>query len=348
MQEVKQFMRIWNGYQHGINFGGWLSQKKQTERHLSTFITESDFATVASWGLDHVRIPVDYELVETEGSIRKEEGFLWITRCLEWCQKYHLNMILDLHKTAGYVFDDQNGSREFFSNFAYQARFISLWQEFARRFGQYHEMLAFELLNEIVDPAVSDQWNTLVARTIESIRSVAPEIKILVGGIHHNAPSGIALLDPPADENIVYNIHCYEPIIFTHQTASWTKGMRPDFHIAYPDSIDLYRRSAAAFSKEYTESLVKEGVTDVEESLFEAVLKEAIEKAEKYNVPLYCGEYGVIDQADLESTLRWYQVITKVFDRHNIGHAAWTYREMDFGLTDSHMAPVVSQIIPIL
>ena len=71
-------MRIWKGYQHGINFGGWFSQKEHTEKHYQTFITEADFATVARWGLDHVRIPVDYELVESEGGILKEDGFRWI------------------------------------------------------------------------------------------------------------------------------------------------------------------------------------------------------------------------------------------------------------------------------
>ena len=42
-------MRIWKGYQHGINFGGWFSQKEHTEKHYQTFITEADFATVARW-----------------------------------------------------------------------------------------------------------------------------------------------------------------------------------------------------------------------------------------------------------------------------------------------------------
>ena len=32
-------MRIWKGYQHGINFGGWFSQKEHTEKHYQTFIT---------------------------------------------------------------------------------------------------------------------------------------------------------------------------------------------------------------------------------------------------------------------------------------------------------------------
>ena len=139
-------MRIWKGYQHGINFGGWFSQKEHTEKHYQTFITEADFATVARWGLDHVRIPVDYELVESEGGILKEDGFRWIKQCILWCRKYDLHMILNLHKTAGYSFADESDSGEFFTNLALQARFISLWQEFAKRFGNDSDVVAFELL----------------------------------------------------------------------------------------------------------------------------------------------------------------------------------------------------------
>ena len=214
-------MRIWKGYQHGINFGGWFSQKEHTEKHYQTFITEADFATVARWGLDHVRIPVDYELVESEGGILKEDGFRWIKQCILWCRKYDLHMILSLHKTAGYSFADESDSGEFFTNLALQARFISLWQEFAKRFGNDSDVVAFELLNEAADMHTAKDWNQIAANAIAAIRSVAPDVFILAGGIHYNGADGVTLLDAPADSRIVYSFHCYDPIIFTHQTAQW-------------------------------------------------------------------------------------------------------------------------------
>ena len=230
-------MRIWEGFQHGINFGGWLSQGEHSDKHYETFLTETDFAVAARWGLDHVRIPVDYELVETEGGIQKESGFQWIAQCITWCRKYGLHMILDLHKTAGYTFDDPIHSDEFFTNPALQARFISLWQEFAKRYGKDHDVVAFELLNEIVNAESAESWNRIAANAVAAIRSVAQKNYILIGGIHHNGADGVPLLDAPADSRIVYNFHCYEPIVFTHQTASWAKGMPRNFHIKYPDDL---------------------------------------------------------------------------------------------------------------
>ena len=43
------------GFYRGIDLGGWLSQCDYSEDRLDHFITEPDFAKIASWGLDHVR-----------------------------------------------------------------------------------------------------------------------------------------------------------------------------------------------------------------------------------------------------------------------------------------------------
>ena len=56
----------WIGFQHGINLGGWFSQCDYSEERYETFIRKSDLQTIAEWGLDHVRLPVDYNLVQRE------------------------------------------------------------------------------------------------------------------------------------------------------------------------------------------------------------------------------------------------------------------------------------------
>ena len=127
----------------GVNLGGWLSQCDHTPERYETFITEADFRTVKEWGLDHVRIPVDYDLVEEKDGTYKEEGFAILQRAIDWCGKYGLNMILDLHKTMGYSFDDAHGEAGFFDSEKLQERFYTLWERVAERFGKYEDRLAF-------------------------------------------------------------------------------------------------------------------------------------------------------------------------------------------------------------
>ena len=54
------------GFYKGVDLGGWFSQCDYSEDRMDHFITEKDFQVIAGWGLDHVRIPVDYNVMETE------------------------------------------------------------------------------------------------------------------------------------------------------------------------------------------------------------------------------------------------------------------------------------------
>ena len=210
-------MKKWAGYERGMNLGGWFSQCDHTRERYETFITRADIERIAGWGLDHVRVPVDYNLVEEEDGTYKEEGFGYIQRVIGWCREFHLNMILDLHKTAGYSFDADEQETGFFEEELCQERFYRLWEEFARRFGGYKDGLAFEILNEITDEKLCDRWNRIADTCIRRIRRIVPDIYILVGGYWNNSITAVKALAPPHDEFIVYNLHCYDTLLFTHQ-----------------------------------------------------------------------------------------------------------------------------------
>ena len=66
------------------------------------------------------------------------------------------------------------------------------------------------------------------------------------------------------------------------------------------------------------------------ESYFEHLLEEAIKVADDRNVPLYCGEYGVIDRADKKEAAKWFRDFHSVMDKYKIGRSVWNYKEMDF------------------
>ncbi|MBH1941051.1 cellulase family glycosylhydrolase [Mobilitalea sibirica] len=342
-------MKKFTGYTKGINLGGWLSQCDHSRETYNTFITKNDIDRIASWGLDHIRLPIDYELVETEDGQYVEEGFSYIDNCLDWCQSNGLNMILDLHKTAGYSFDEFETSTGFFENDTLQNRFMNLWEELAKRYGKYEDRLSFELLNEIVDPEVADIWNGIAKRTVKVIRQYAPTIKILIGGVRNNSVDSIKLLDMPYDENIVYTFHFYEPLIFTHQAAYWVNKMTADFRTVYPNEFAKYRLETEAFLPSENGEIYSNITQDIiDKKFFETAFLEAIRVANERDVALYCGEYGVIDQADLPSTINWYSDINSTFEKFEIGRAAWTYKGKDFGIIDKHYEPIFDRLIKLL
>ena len=70
--------------------------------------------------------------------------------------------------------------------------------------------------------------------------------------------------------------------------------------------------------------------------------------AEERGVRLYCGEYGVIDLVSPEDTVGWYRMIHDAFERFGIGRAAWSYKEMDFGLTAAGLEGVLPDLLRLL
>jgi aryl-phospho-beta-D-glucosidase BglC (GH1 family) len=320
-------MKEFKGYKKGVNLGGWLSQCSYEKAHLDSFIAEKDIAKIASWGADHVRLPVDYNILENEDGTFRESGFAYIDNAVKWCEANGLNMVIDLHKAAGYSFDADECESGFFDNEELQERFYRLWEEIARHYGKYSDrspQIAFELLNEVTDKSFCDSWNRIIGLCIGRIRKIAPDTVILVGGYWNNSPEAVKDLEKPYDDKVVYNVHCYDPLQFTHQHAAWVESM-------------------ADVSKDMT--FAESGVSA---EYFLKRFREAAEIAEKNGTVLYCGEYGVIDRATPEDTLSWYKAINAAFEKMGISRAAWSYKKMDFGLSDERMQGVIDELVKYL
>lgn len=313
------------GYKKGVNLGGWLSQCCHTKEHYDSFITEEDIKKISSWSADHVRLPIDYNLLEDENGNFKEDGFAYIDNAVSWCKSAGLNIILDLHKTAGYSFDKGEGESGFFESPALQERFMKLWDRIAERYAVSDGSIAFELLNEVTDQSYSVTWNKLIKSCIERIRRFAPDTFILVGGYWQNSPDAIPDLETPYDDKVVYNFHCYDPMNFTHQGAYWYEGMDTKFRMSF-DKCD----------------------PPVTPEFFIERFSRAYETAKKNGTVLYCGEYGVIENAEPEDVLKWFKAINTAFDRLDISRAVWSYKEMNFGLADERMDSVRNELIRYL
>ncbi|MBW0491672.1 hypothetical protein O181_031387 [Austropuccinia psidii MF-1] len=77
------------------------------EDHYNTFITEQDFAQIAAAGLNWVRLPVGWWMIETWTNEPLIAGvsFKYFLKAIAWARKYGLRINLDLHAVPG----SQNG-----------------------------------------------------------------------------------------------------------------------------------------------------------------------------------------------------------------------------------------------
>ncbi len=344
-------MKVFTGFMKGVNLGGWISQFDVfSEKHFESFVTEDDVKNIADLGFDHVRVPVDYNVLQDDDGNIRENGFGYLLNCYSWCEKYSLNMIIDLHECYGYSFDPlkKNDKVKFFYDSDLQERFLGLWRVIAEKFSDKTDRTAFEPLNEVVPFEVRDAWNDLAGRYIKAVREIAPEARIIIGGVRYNNVNTVKYINVPVDDRIVYNFHCYDPLIFTHQGAYWVDGMPAEFRISYPDTLGAYKKarieSGAGIEDDY--DLDQEKV--IGEWFFDHIFAPAVEKAEHDGVPLYCGEYGVIELADNVDKLRWLKDIHTAFMKHGIGHALWNYKEKDFGFCDDNFSEIRDRFMEII
>ena len=87
-----------------------------------------------------------------------------------------------------------------------------------------------------------------------------------------------------------------------------------------------------------------EEVRPIGPGFFEGLFEPALETAKERDIPLYCGEYGVIDLADREDAVRWLTDIHAVFEKYAIGRALWNYKEKDFGIAGEEARPYLQAI----
>lgn len=332
-------------YKRGINLGGYFSQCEHTREHYEHFISEKDICRIAEWGFDHVRVPMDYEFLETEEGDDREENYILLERLLGWCRNAGLRVILDLHKTAGYDFNDaqEQGRNRLFEERSLQERFLALWQRLAQRFGD-REDIAFELLNELVNPEYAAPWNQLAAEAVKVIRQETANTLIIYGGVEWNSAKSVPMLGRPLDENIMYTFHYYEPLLFTHQKANWVAAMKPDEEIPYPKEMEWYRKKSLALGLQGM-PVANAKASGMGLEFHEEMLGEAIAYAKAMGVRLYCGEFGVIDLAPEADTRRWFQDVISLFDRLGIGYALWSYKEMNFDFAGAHYDSVRNLLI---
>lgn len=322
--------------QKGMGIGGWLTNYKRFNvlpqdhrlritigdmEHFESYITEKDIAYIASLGLDHVRLGFDQIVIEENPYKYRKRIIEILHSFVEWCKKYNLRPILNMHKAIGNYCDilEEKGLMQ---DENLQKRFIALWDMLEKEFSCEPDV-AFELLNEVVN-ATSEEWNTLAKRTIDAIRKHNKERLIIVGCIDWNNPPGLDTLQTYDDENIIYTFHSYAPFEFTHQQGVLQSGpLYYNRKMPYPtDDIERYREYYKLFGND---------------SAYPNLKRMDIEYLRKYMLPakrftethpdkiLWCGEFGTIRHCNIKYRENWMRDMITILNEWDMPYCVWNY-----------------------
>ncbi len=183
------------------------------------YITENDIQRIAELGFNSVRPALNARrfLTEDENPAWIDEGFQLLDHLIQWCKKYDIYVIIDMHgapggQTGANIDDSPNDQPELFMDKKFEERLLLLWNRIAERYKDEPTVAAYDLLNEPLPKRTgADRYNSLLEplyrRITESIRKIDPKHMITLEGA--DWANDWSVFSKPFDSNVFYQFHYY-------------------------------------------------------------------------------------------------------------------------------------------
>ena len=323
--------------QRGTNVSHWLSQSEERGEAREKHIQEDDFARLDSLGFDFVRLPIDEVQFWDENGTKLPEAWQLMDNAIRWAEKHHLRTIVDLHIIRSHYFnavnEGQADANTLFTSEKAQQDLINMWYQLSDALKGYScDSVAYEFMNEpVADDA--EQWNQLIAKVHKALRERESQRTLVIGSNMWQSYGTIKDLKvPEGDKNIILSFHYYNPMLLTHYGAWWTPLAKYTGKVNYPGilvSKEDYEAAPDSLKPELEQYTKDEWNID----RIRADFKDAIEAAKKYNLQLFCGEWGVYEPVDRELAYKWTKDMLTVFKENNVAWTTWCY-DADFGFWD--------------
>lgn len=203
------------------------------------------------------------------------------------------------------------------------------WLEILKHIPNETKYVYLELANE---PTLNpDYWEEAAISAIGKIREVSPTIPIIVGASNYNSLFELSRTKPLPFDHLIYTFHFYEPYLFTHQGTEWTGPQNATIGIPYP-------YSAPDMPKIHPDALGTDGEINYRDYEKTGDINGMVDKisiianwAKKHQVSLMCTEYGVSQNADEMSRVRYLNDLGKTLREFQIPGFVWEWRG-NFGI----------------
>ncbi len=309
----------------GVNLGGWLLMegyfmhapnrgetlfKRAFRRKLGkealgdferafrdNFIRKDDLERIAGMGLNCVRVPFHYRLVESRPYRFQDGGLAYLDRVLRWAGRYGLRVILDLHAACGAQSTDWHadslGRAGLWEKASCRKRTLALWEFLADRYRENPVVAGYDVLNE----AVTDDTrllNRFYKDVIRAIRSADRRHILFIEG--NRWAMDLDCLEEFNDSKLALSAHAYQPLDFTF---NFVPGLR------YPSGKGK-SRSDKKLLRRWMEPYARIG--------------------RKRQRPVFIGEFGVNAREGLYGEDKWLADMLALFEEYGFHWTYWTYK----------------------
>lgn len=284
----------------GVNIGNTLEAPREGDWGPRLEAKHLDLIQQA--GFDSVRVPVRWSThASNTAPYTISPTFMKRVRwVVDEALRRDLKVMINIHHYEGLYANPEQ----------HHDRFLEQWRQIANEFDDAPPELVFEVLNEPHENLDAGKWNRLLADALPIIREKHPTRTIVVGPANFNSIDALQFLKLPEDrQNLVATFHYYSPFQFTHQDAGWLG-----------DESKQWKGTTWTGTPEQQKAVRND-------------LDRALRWSVENEVPIYLGEFGAYQAADMESRIQWTRFVADEAIERRIGIAYWEFYS-GFGIYD--------------
>ena len=279
--------QLWNtpGYFKGFNAGYWSSHDDH-EKSIK------DILALKATGANLIKINIYGGTVEWMAPYReKKEAIRWLHRMIEMAREAGLYYVIDVRAGPGRMDVSDEHQSTIWTDEEEQKQYAQMLVDYVRKYGDDPLCVG---LNLMVEP--NPLWKEIENDSIElsqdlkeavnkrgmdihgmfdffikEVRKVNSTLPLIVQNVEYSDPQWWGLMERYSDPRIVYDVHSYVPIEYSH-------AERP-YKMRYPDSY-------------WCQALEKEALFN-RELLEQVIFKDVKEFQRTHRVPILLGEFGM-------------------------------------------------------
>jgi endoglucanase len=271
-------------------------------RFIAAFFSDDDARYLASLGMNHVRIPINYLHFEDDDRPfeLKESGFRLLDSVVAICERNDIYAILDLHALPGcqnmhWHSNNLTHHAQFWVHRHFQDRVVNIWEKLADRYKGNATVAGYNIMNEPGD-ASGLSIKPFYDRVVAAVRAIDPDHIIFLDGNRYGTEF-TAFEGSEVYPNTVYSAHDYK-----------TPGMA--YGGPYPG--------------------VTRGVF-VDRAHVEQTFLTRTEFMRKTGTPIWIGEFGPVFTNDPVRDEDKYRLLSDqldIYDAHAASWSIWAYKDV--------------------
>ena len=288
-------------------------------------MTEDDFGTLKTWGATLIRYQMWGYGQKRDAPADLGAYWRWLEGKLDHFDSFVLpqavargmKVVLDLHDAPGGR-DISNDTRMCHDRECAEF-FVETWRRIAKRFKGREGIYGYDLVNEPMQTSEAlpecDFW-TLQRRAAEAIREIDPDTPILVECNGQDSPGGFSTLSPLDLTNVIYEVHMYIPLAYTHQGVLLKQG-EP---VPYPNA-----------EKDWNAESLRGALRSVRDFQL------------RHGAKIYCGEFSAVAWAP--GADQYLRDCIDIFEEYGWDWSYHAFREWP-GWSVEHEGPDAQHLVP--